>query len=413
MYIRDDYPAIIDAKRRDLLRFLAAAQATAVELQQDLASDPSFRNQVVEASRKVTQTLQTPVDRAWELFFHSAAPTALLVSINADWLSLINDTNASNGYTNQEITIDQIARSNSSDVDLVQRLMRVLTSAGLIRETQPHQYAPTPVSKLFDNPGWADGLRHSVRDFSMTMTSVPEYLAEHKYQTPTQDDGIYQHVHGIPFFERLKREEEVRRQFANFMDAMRTGEKPWYEMYPVAERLQVSSVSDVLLVDIGGSKGHDLLAFSQFRKKLGLQGKLVLQDRPAVLSQVPLSSHDIEIQAHDFFEAQPVIGAKAYFLKHILHDWMDRDCVSILGRVRDAMEVGYSRLLISERMVPDRECSPRIAAFDVLMMVVVGGRERTTSEWKGLIAAVEGLEIEKIWTFGNDNDSVIEAVRKF
>jgi hypothetical protein len=75
------------------------------------------------------------------------------------------------------------------------------------------------------------------------------------------------------------------------------------------------------------------------------------------------------------------------------------------------MKVGYSRLLMSERMVPDRECSPRIAAFDVLMMAVVGGRERTTSEWKELIAAVEGLEVEKIWTFGNDNDSVIEVVR--
>ena len=411
-FLRDDYSAIMDAKRRDLLRLLAAAQATAIELQQDLESDPSFRNQAVQASRKLTQTLQTPVDRAWELLFHSTAPSVLIVSINAGWLSLINDSKGSDRY-NQGVTIDEIAGSNSSDFALVQRMMRVLTSEGLIRETQNHQYAPTPISKLFDNIGWADGLRHSLRDFSIATTSMPEYFEKNRYQQPDKDHGIYEAMYGTPFFERIKQDEKVGKQFANFMEAMRIGEKPWYEIYPVADKMHVESASDVLLVDIGGSKGHDLLAFAQFRKELGgLPGKLVLQDQPSVISHVPSSTHDIEIQAYDFFEPQPVIGARVYFLKHVLHDWVDKDCVSILSLVRDAMKVGYSKLLINEGMVPDRECSPRVAGFDILMMALVGGTERTTSEWKALIAAVDGLEVEAIWTFGHNNDGVIEVIRK-
>jgi hypothetical protein len=73
---------------------------------------------------------------------------------------------------------------------------------------------------------------------------------------------------------------------------------------------------DVLLVDVGGSMGHDL---SEFRRKWpGAPGRFVLQDLPDVVTQartMQLSS-DIEVMEHDFFTEQPIKGMD--FLCHII-----------------------------------------------------------------------------------------------
>lgn len=80
------------------------------------------------------------------------------------------------------------------------------------------------------------------------------------------------------------------------------------------------SNSDVLLVDMGGSVGHDL---SEFRRKWpNAPGRLVLQDLAEVLAHARTKSlhPSIELMEHDFFTEQPVKGnsdsdyAKNHFL---------------------------------------------------------------------------------------------------
>lgn len=410
-FLRNDYSTIMEAKQRDLLRLLAAAQATASELQDELASDQSFRAETVELSKKLTRTLQTPTDYAWDLYGRLIDPAVLVVAIDAGWISLVNNVGNADTHA-QGISANEVAKSTASDVQLVKRLMRVLTSAGIIRETDVDRYAPTSVSKLAVSSGWGNGLRHSLRDVVPSLAGLPAYFKERHYQQPATKNGIYHHLHGISFFESLQQDKEAGRVFASFMGAMRAGEKPWFDKYPIGEKLRVVSADDVLLVDIGGSKGHDLLAFARRKKDLGLIGRLILQDRPEVLSQVPPDTEELDAQVYDFFTPQPVLGARAYLLKQVLHDWSDQECVNILGRVRDAMEEGYSRLLIHEMVVPDRGCRPRVAALDIVMLAVVdGGRERTESEWRALIGEVEGLKIEHIWTLGDGVDSVVDVIK--
>lgn len=65
---------------------------------------------------------------------------------------------------------------------------------------------------------------------------------------------------------------------------------------------------DTLLVDIGGSVGHEL---SEFRRKWpDAPGRPVLQDLPEVIAQAKtMSLHSsIELMGHDFFTEQPVKG---------------------------------------------------------------------------------------------------------
>ena len=73
------------------------------------------------------------------------------------------------------------------------------------------------------------------------------------------------------------------------------------------------------------------------------------------------------------------------------------------------MVPGYSRLLINEFALPDTGCPNIAASFDLTMMAVVGGMERTHTQWEGLLTSV-GLVVVKYWTYeGGEVDGVIEA----
>ena len=78
--------------------------------------------------------------------------------------------------------------------------------------------------------------------------------------------------------------------------------------YPVKERLgkDLKGSSETLIVDVGGSLGHDLAAFQANHPEL--PGRLVLQDLPALISQVDHTKPGIEPMTHDFLTPQPVKG---------------------------------------------------------------------------------------------------------
>jgi hypothetical protein len=110
--------------------------------------------------------------------------------------------------------------------------------------------------------------------------------------------------------------------------------------------------------------------------------------------------------AADFFKPQPVRGAKAYFMRRIMHDWGDEACKSILKNLVLSMSVD-SKILVNELVLPDENCERRMALNDLVMMSF-GGMERTESQWKALLQEV-GLEIRNIWRKEGENLSVIEA----
>lgn len=109
----------------------------------------------------------------------------------------------------------------------------------------------------------------------------------------------------------MQEEADTAKQFNNHMSVYAQGRMRWMDpgFYPVQERL-VDGIAigdqDALLVDMGGSFGHDL---SDFRRKWpNVPGRLVLQDLPEVVSSVKDLHPSIEVTAHDFFTEQPVKG---------------------------------------------------------------------------------------------------------
>jgi hypothetical protein len=77
--------------------------------------------------------------------------------------------------------------------------------------------------------------------------------------------------------------------------------------YPVKERLGSAKEDEVLVVDIGGGAGHDLLGFKENHPEV--KGRLVLEELPYVIGQVDKGKLDgVELVEHDFYTPQPIKG---------------------------------------------------------------------------------------------------------
>ncbi len=81
------------------------------------------------------------------------------------------------------------------------------------------------------------------------------------------------------------------------------------------------------------------------------------------------------------------------------------------------MKPGYSKLVLNEIVLPDKGSPLQMALWDMQMLVVLGGRERTERAWRQLLGSV-GLEVAGIWQppaakgGGVEGEGIIEAVLK-
>jgi SAM-dependent methyltransferase len=194
---------------------------------------------------------------------------------------------------------------------------------------------------------------------------MPAYLKSNGLQNPENpQDGPFQygHNHTGHAFAWLVDHPEVFQAFHNYVYTLRKHRPSWTDMYPVQRRLvEGRKEGDAsALVDIGGGTGQLL---QEFRRDFPqYSGKLILQELPEVIAAAQDlgvgEDQQIDLQVHDFFKPQPVRGARAYFMRSVLHDWADEQCRTILGHLKDAMEPGYSRILINDCV--RRRCTPSL-----------------------------------------------------
>ena len=248
-----------------------------------------------------------------------------------------------------------------------------------------------------------------------SVNAFPNYFKRNEYKSPSLDgtDGPFQEAHKteLPFFEWLVATPPHLHHFDSFMGAYRAGKPDWFEFYPVTERIIEgfdSSVSDVLLVDVGGGRGHDAASFAA--QYTSHPGKIVMQDREPVIASVLAQgpNQSFQAQVHNFFTPQPIKGARIYYLHSILHNWGDTDSVKILENLVPALNKGYSRVLLNEIVVSEEEPTLAATSMDLMMLAHFGLRERTEAEWGSLLAKAK-LRLVKIFSFPGVADSLIEA----
>jgi hypothetical protein len=166
---------------------------------------------------------------------------------------------------------------------------------------------------------------------------------------------------------------------AVFDDSMRTHQSR--RLAEMAAAIDLGTPGTI--VDVGGGDGA--LLEEALRQHPAARGILV--DTPEVVDRA-IERHAsrpamerCEFRGCDMFSGIPA-GADVYFLKHVLHDWEDDDCLRILAAFREAMS-GASVLVIMES--PMGSTHSLYHGWRDLSMMVAGGRERTFEEYEDLV----------------------------
>ncbi|MCY9784042.1 methyltransferase [Nocardiopsis sp. EMB25] len=149
------------------------------------------------------------------------------------------------------------------------------------------------------------------------------------------------------------------------------------------------------VVDVGGGSGE--LLHTVLDRAPDTRG--VLLERPTALAAARdrLAAHvaagRCDLVEGDFLAAVPG-GADVYVLSRVLHNWSDEDAGRILRHCREAMAPD-GRVLVVERVLPDGDDPWLSLVFDVHMMVMTTGAERTERQYEELLRG-SGLTTERI-----------------
>ncbi|XP_077212409.1 trans-resveratrol di-O-methyltransferase-like [Tasmannia lanceolata] len=137
------------------------------------------------------------------------------------------------------------------------------------------------------------------------------------------------------------------------------------------------------LVDVGGGTGMASRVIADAFPNV----KCTVFDLPHVVKSSPTCSN-VDFIGGDMFESIP--PANAILLK-ILHDWSDEECVKILHRCKEAIPCREDggKVIIVDIVVSnnnnnnkgDQMLTETQLLFDMLMMVLVVGKERDEREW--------------------------------
>ena len=94
-------------------------------------------------------------------------------------------------------------------------------------------------------------------------------------------------------------------------------------------------------------------------------------------------------------------------MRWILHDWEDTKSITILENIKKVLPA-KGKLLLAEAVVPEVGQPHFSKFFDLIMLTMTGGRERTETEWRALLDKA-GYKIERIIPTASFL-SIIEAV---
>ncbi|WP_329375642.1 methyltransferase [Streptomyces sp. NBC_01483] len=274
------------------------------------------------------------------------------------------------------LSAHDIALRESSDPDMTYRVLRTGAALGLLSyDAGQGTFTSTSMLAVLhaDSP---TSLKHYAQAaigpaFWLPAVLLPEAVAAGSHQAAQ--------ALGSNVFEYLGKNPEEARKFSAAMTDLSA---------PVIR--EAAAVIDVgtaqTVIDVGGA--HGAFVSELVQRNPQLTGSVLELAHVAATVEDEARKRGLGGRitgvAGDFFEAVP--ASDIYLLKHVLHDWDDTSCRSILSNIRSAMRPG-ARLFIIEMLVSDSGASSAAALMDMAMLFATTGQERDLPQFDTLLTA--------------------------
>lgn len=296
-------------------------------------------------------------------------------------------------------TAAELAELTTANPDALYRILRMLAMVGVFDQESggEERFSLTPLSEtlLSDAPG-------SLRYGAIAEMGEVHYEAWGNIMSSVETGGIaFDNLFGQNIWEYFENDrpkaDNFNRYMANSSIPVNAAISTGYD-YSGARKL----------IDVGGGLGGMISAI--LRENPHLEGTLF--DAPSVVEKSRLFLEEqglaerCETIGGDFFEAVPA-GGDIYTMRWIIHDWEDGKSIRILRNIRDVIPPD-GRLLLAEAVVPAGTEPHFSKFFDLIMLTMTGGRERTEAEYEDLLGRA-GFRLSRI--IPTDSFlSIIEAV---
>ena len=300
-------------------------------------------------------------------------------------------------------TATSVASELNVDAGMLYRLMRALGSLELLQEDHNRTFFLTPMGDLLrsDHP-------HTLHGMAL-LEEGPEHYAAWKHLPDLIKEGKqngFAREFGQPLFEYAVQNPGYGEVFNEAMSSYSSMDSAL--VLEALESYDFSGISH--LCDVGG--GHGLNICTLLAKHPHLKGTVL--ELPSVLEnkellwayKMGLEDRCTYIPGDMFSKIPP---ADAYMVKRVIHDWNDQECIQILANIHRAAPRN-GRVFIIEAVVPGPDTPHFSKLFDIHMLIVGTGRERTTEEYVALLAKA-GWQYLQTWYPPSRMLGVVEGVK--
>ena len=293
---------------------------------------------------------------------------------------------------------DELAKLTDVDAQSLYRMLRALSSIGIFAEGKNRKFQLTPIGECLqtDIPG-------SMRAFAITLGEPWFWQAcGNLLDSIKTGKNVFENLYGMEHQSYLMQHPEIVSILQGAINAFTTSLIP-----AMLANYDFSAFNNV--VDVGCGQGAlmvEILKANPTVKGILFDQRPVAQEARHFIKAKGVAER-CEIVEGNFLEFVPS-GGDAYILKHILHIRDDNNALAILKNCYQAM-VENGKLIVFEAVIPSADKPSLSKWFDLHMLLMGDGCERTETEYRELLAAA-GFVVRKVISTQAPVD-VIEAVK--
>ena len=281
---------------------------------------------------------------------------------------VLAELNVADALGDTALSAAELAKSVGANADALSRVLRLASAHGVFQQ-QGETFRHSPASRMLrsDHP---QSMRAFVRMFGLAINWDAYRELEYSVKSgrrameKTLPEGIWSY---------LGQHAEANTIFNSTMLAKAQGQIP-----AIVASCDFSAFK--IIGDIAGGRGYLLSAILDAAPNV----KGVLFDLPHVVKEASaIASSRLTLQPGDFFK-DPLPRCDAYILMEIIHDWPDKEAVTILQAIRQAA-IPAAALFLIETIVPAVPGPDWSKMLDIHMLTLLGGKQRTLREYETLL----------------------------
>ncbi|KAH7570907.1 hypothetical protein ACOSP7_019443 [Xanthoceras sorbifolium] len=330
---------------------------------------------------------------AMQLASGSVLPMVLKSAIELDLLEIIAKAGPGASMSPSEIA-SQLPTNNPDAPLMLDRILRLLASYSILTCSLTDDggkferlYGLEPVCKYLTKN--KDGISASANLSLMSQDKVP-MESWYYLKDAVLEGGIpFNKAFGMTSFEYHGTDPRFNKIFNNAMSSHST-----ITMKKILQAYKLGFEGLKSIVDVGGGIGAILYMIISNHHSII---KAINFDLPHVIENAP-SYPGVEHVGGDMFVSVP--KGDAIFMKSLLHDWSDEQCLKILKNCYEALPAN-GKVIVCELILPVNPNRPSLGSkvvihVDCIMLAnCPGGKERTEDEFKALAmgAGFQGFQV--------------------